>query len=82
MKNKIIEAGRALRTIKINYTEKDVSNEGFREVEPYSFRFKNGEEYFFGFDIEKKGIRQFIIRSINDIIITDNNYSPRWPVEL
>ena len=45
MKETIIEAGQNLKTIKIDYTEKDGSNEGYREVEPYSFREKNGIEY-------------------------------------
>lgn len=81
MKELIIEAGRNLNTLLIDYTEKDASNEGLREVEPYSFRNKNGIEYFFGYDIQKGGIRQFIISSINQIEITNNNYSPRWSVE-
>ena len=42
MKDKIIEAVRNLKTILIDYTVKDGSNEGLREVEPYSFREKNG----------------------------------------
>lgn len=81
MRNKIIEAGQQLKTIKINYTEKDGSNEGYREVEPYSFREKNGNEYFYGFDIAKDGIRGFLIDSINDIEITENTFEPRWSVE-
>lgn len=81
MIDKIVQAGRQLLTIKIDYTEKDGSNEGYREVEPYSFRSKNGVDYFFGYDILKGGIRQFILDSINDIIITNNSYEPRWPVE-
>ena len=81
MKSTIIEAGQNLNTILINYTEKDGSNEGWREVEPYSFRVKNGIEYFYGFDIQKNGIRGFLIDSINDVEITKNTYQPRWPVE-
>lgn len=77
----IIEAGKALKTININYSEKDGTNEGEREVEPYSFREKNGIKYFYGYDIQKNGIRSFIIDSINDVEITDNSYSPRWPIE-
>ena len=42
MKEKIIEAGQQLKTILIDYTEKDGSNEGWREVEPYSFKIKKG----------------------------------------
>jgi predicted DNA-binding transcriptional regulator YafY len=81
MKDGIIKAGKNLKTILIDYTEKDGSNEGWREVEPYSFREKNDIEYFYGFDIKKNGIRGFIIDSINDIKITNNSYTPRWEVE-
>lgn len=81
MKNLIIEAGQDLKTIRINYTEKDGSNEGTREVEPYSFRNKNGIDYFYGYDIKKEGIRGFIINQINDVEITDSSYTPRWDVE-
>ena len=81
MKNLIIEAGQKLKTILIDYTEKDGSNEGWREVEPYSFKMKNGTEYFYGFDLKKGGIRAFIINSINDVEMTDNTYEPRWSVE-
>ena len=49
MKEIIIEAGKRLNTILIDYTEKDGSNEGLREVEPYSFREKNGVTYFLWF---------------------------------
>uniref|UniRef100_UPI00404927A4 WYL domain-containing protein n=1 Tax=Gelidibacter sp. TaxID=2018083 RepID=UPI00404927A4 len=81
MKDEIIDAGKNLKTILIEYAEKDGSNEGWREVEPYSFREKSGVEYFYGFDIKKNGIRGFIIDSINDIQITNNSYTPRWEVE-
>lgn len=81
MKSKIITAGQNLKTVLINYTEKDGSNEGYREVEPYSFRIKGGNEYFYGFDIKKNGIRGFLINSINNIEVTENSYSPRWEVE-
>jgi predicted DNA-binding transcriptional regulator YafY len=80
-KNTIITAGRQLKTILLDYTEKDGSNEGPREIEPYSFRTKGGQEYFFGFDTHKGGIRSFLITSINSIEITEKTYEPRWPVE-
>jgi predicted DNA-binding transcriptional regulator YafY len=81
IENVIIEAGKNLKTLLINYTEKDWSNEWFREVEPYSFREKNWEKYFFGFDLKKMWTRQFILSNIKDIKITENNFSPRWEVE-
>ena len=81
MRNKIIEAGQNSKTLLIDYTEKDGSNEGWREFEPYSFREKNGVSYFYGFDIKKNGIRGFLIDSINEVEITENNFNPRWEVE-
>ncbi|MDO9580264.1 MAG: PIN domain-containing protein, partial [Bacteroidales bacterium] len=81
IKKTIIEAGQQLKTILIDYTEKDGSNEGLREVEPYSFRIKKSIEFFYGFDIKKNGIRSFLLESINSVKITDNNYTPRWDVE-
>ncbi|MDO8899596.1 MAG: hypothetical protein Q7V19_18235 [Bacteroidales bacterium] len=78
MKNKIIEAGINLKTILIDYTEKDGSNEGWREIEPYSFRPGN---LFFGYDIRKGGTRSFKIDRINKLEITNNNYVPKWNVE-
>lgn len=77
----IKQAGQSLQTLLIDYTEKDGSNEGWREVEPYSFRDKEGVMFFFGFDIQKGGIRQFNVENINDTKITTNTYTPRWPVE-
>lgn len=81
MENLIRTAGQNLKTIIINYTEKDGSNEGSREVEPYSLKVKNGIKYFYGHDIKKDGIRGFLYDSINDVQITNNEYEPRWPVE-
>ncbi len=78
----ISQAGRQLMTVKFDYTEKDGSNEGQREVEPYSYREKVGEIFFFGYDIQKQEIRMFRPSMIGNIIMTGNPYSPRWPVEV
>ena len=81
IKDSIVHAGQQLKTILIDYTEKDGSNEGLREVEPYSFRDKKGIKYFYAYDTQKGGIRAFIIGNINKVEITDSNYTPRWDVE-
>lgn len=81
IKEKIIEAGRSLKTILIDYTEIDGSNEGLRELEPYSFRVKSNIEYFYGYDLSKTGIRSFKLDRINSVEITKNSFKPRWPVE-
>jgi predicted DNA-binding transcriptional regulator YafY len=82
LKEKIRKAGNNLNTVRLDYNEKDGSNEGWREVEPYSYRIKKGVEYFYAHDLKKDGIRSFIIESIVGIEITDNNFKPRWPVEV
>lgn len=77
----IKNAGAKLVTVKFDYLEADGSNEGEREVEPYSYRDKNGRK-FFGYDIKKKEIRSFIPKNINNIVLTENSFKPRWPVEV
>jgi len=77
----IHEAGQKLVTITFDYTEADGSNEGTREVEPYSYRDKNGRK-FMGYDLRKSGIRAFVPENIHNIALTNNSYTPRWPVEV
>jgi len=81
LENTIQTAGQKLKTLLIIYTEKDGSNEGWREVEPYSFRQRNGHTYLFAHDIRKGDIRQFDLSRINQIEISESTYIPRWPVE-
>jgi len=76
------EAGQKLATVTFDYTEADGSNEGTREVEPYSYRNKNGQRLFFGFDTHKGAIRSFVPSSIRNIALTSNTFTPRWPVEV
>lgn len=77
----IHEAGQKLVTVTFDYTEADGSNEGAREVEPYSYRDKNGRK-FFGYDLSKDSIRSFVPDNIHNIAITENTFNPRWPVEV
>ncbi len=78
-KEKIIQAGKATRVIKMLY------NGDSRVVEPYSFRYQGGTEYFYGFNLSggssPPGIRSFLTKKIQSIEITSKTYSPRWPVE-
>jgi len=75
----IIRAGKATRVIKMVY------DGSLKLVEPYSFRYKSGREYFYGYNItggsSPAGIRSFLIRKIQSVEITDKRYKPRWPVE-
>ena len=79
----IHEAGKNLVTVTFDYTEKDGSNEGVREVEPYSYRRNSdGQKLFYGFDLGKNGTRSFRTRYIHNIKLTSNSFRPRWPVEV
>jgi predicted DNA-binding transcriptional regulator YafY len=81
MKTTIAAAGRSLKTIIITAREEDGTVET-REAEPYSYRFKGGHELFYAYDIAKQGIRSFVISRIMSIEITNNSFTPRWPVEV
>ena len=78
----IHEAGQKLVTVRFDYTEQDGSNEGAREVEPYSYRVKGKQKLFYGFDIGKNDTRSFYLLNMHNIEITNNKYVPRWEVEV
>lgn len=77
----IHEAGKKLVTVTFDYTESDGTNEGTREVEPYSYRETAGTRKFMGYDVQKNGMRSFLPKNIHNITMTDNTYAPRWAVE-
>ena len=61
LKETIVNAGKDLKTLIINYTEKDGSNEGEREVEPYGFKEAKNGELLMAYDIKKR--RHEILRN-------------------
>ena len=76
----IIAAGRARRLIRLRYSDSD------RDIEPYSFRYKNrhgqGFEYFYGFDRSRGNrIKSFFLHKIEGVSILPNSYEPRWDIE-
>jgi predicted DNA-binding transcriptional regulator YafY len=77
----IASAGRKQKTIIITAREEDGSVET-REAEPYSYRFKGGNELFFCYDILKQGTRSFIVSRIISVQETSNTFTPRWKVEV
>jgi predicted DNA-binding transcriptional regulator YafY len=81
IKNTISEAGANLHTIIMTAREKDGSIE-IREAEPYSYRFTNGHELFFCYDINKQGVRSFIVSNIISVEETRNTFTPRYSVEV
>lgn len=81
IKEVISSAGRNHHTIMITAKEKDGSIE-IREAEPYSYRVTAGTEKFFCYDIRKGGTRNMFVSNIISVEETDNNFSPRWPIEV
>jgi predicted DNA-binding transcriptional regulator YafY len=81
IKNIIKTAADNRHTLFITAREKDNSVES-REVEPYSYRYKDGNEIFYCYDINKNGTRCFIVPNILSVSETDNIFSPRWPIEI
>ncbi|MFA7027287.1 MAG: WYL domain-containing protein [Sulfurovum sp.] len=81
IKEIISSAGRNRHTIILEAREEDGSVET-REAEPYSYRFKNGHELFFCYDIVKQGTRSFIVSNILSVEETNNIFTPRWTIEV
>lgn len=80
--NTIKQAGRTKTVLRIIYTEKDGTSEGWRRVEPYSFNGDGESKALFAWDMQKDGIRRFILSRINQAELTSDNFIPRYPVEI
>jgi predicted DNA-binding transcriptional regulator YafY len=78
----IKQACRTQTILRIIYTEIDGTNEGWRNVEPYSFRGEGESEALFAWDVHKDGIRRFTLSRINQAETTLDNFSPRYPIEI
>ncbi len=80
---KIKDAGGQRKVMRIIYTEKDGTSEGWRYVEPYSFRSSEaGEESLYAWDRGKNGIRRFLLDRIDQAEVVDEIFNPRYPVEI
>jgi predicted nucleotidyltransferase component of viral defense system len=72
----IIQAGKGRQLIRMRYHGRD------RDIEPYSFRYKNGTEYFYGFDRTRgQTIKSFFLHEIQGVSVLPRQYLPRWVVE-
>lgn len=81
IKEIIAAAGRNLRTVIITAHE-DGGGTETREAEPYSYRITGGTEKFFCYDISRGGVRNFHVSKIVSVSVTENPFTPRWPVEV
>lgn len=74
----IVQAGKETKLLRIVYRKAKTGEVTDRVVEPYEIR----GSYFFGYDTEKDEIRQFFIVNILSTEILDEEYSPRWDVNM
>lgn len=70
------------KILKIIYIELDGSNEGWRDTEPYSLKGIGSEQALFAWDIQKDGIRRFILDRIRQAELTDSTFIARYPIEI
>lgn len=78
----IKQAARTHLVLRIIYTDKDGTSEGWRQVEPYSFSGDGGEQGLFAWDRTKGGIRRFTIDRISQVEVATESFIPRYPIEI
>lgn len=78
----IKESARNHKILRIIYLEKDGSRDGWRHIEPYSFRGEGHEKALFAWDIGNNGIRRFTLGRIEQAEVTNGVYHPRYSIEL
>ena len=76
----IEQAGRERKILWIKASEADGTVEP-REVEPYSFRPKGTKERFFCYCLLHNGTRNFKVKNIIEVRITEKTFVPRFEVE-
>lgn len=73
----IREAARRKRVVRIVYVDKK-DNSTWRETEPYEMK----DDLYFGYCLEKEGIRAFRLDQIRSAVMTEKTFAPRWPVKI
>lgn len=79
---KIKQAAKSRKVLRIIYIEKDGTSEGWRYVEPYSFSHDHGTEGFFAWDRSKNGIRRFSLNRIEQAEVTEESFIPKYNIEI
>lgn len=73
----VVKGAMQNKVVKIKYMDsKGIVTE--RETEPYEIK---GDMYW-GYCLNKGGIRQFHAKNILEATVTNKSYSPRWPVKI
>jgi predicted DNA-binding transcriptional regulator YafY len=69
----------AEQKVTLNIQYMDAKNiVSYRETEPYEI--KDGA--YFGYDVEKGGIRKFLLQRISSAEPTKNPFVPRWSIKI
>lgn len=71
-------AGENLKLLQLVYRKTETGEVTERVIEPYEIR----GGYFFGYDVDKDGIRKFFIVNILRAEVLDEEYEPRWPIKV
>ena len=74
--DRITEAGREVKLLHITYKSKDGAVT-HRTVEPYEL--KDGGLY--AYDVNKHGIRKFLMESITSAEVASTSFMPRYPIQ-
>lgn len=75
--SKIIDSANATRLVTISYIDSK-GKRTKRMVEPY----KLTESDFWGYDIDKDGIRRFKTKNIRGVKKSIKTFEPRWDIEI
>lgn len=79
----IKRGGKENRLVSIVYELSSENPDRYRLTEPYEFKVsKDGNLYYWGFDIIKNEIRQFKVEEIKSARITPKRYEPRWEIKV
>lgn len=78
----IKQAAGSRKVLRIIYIEKDGTSEGWRYVEPYSFSHDHGADGLFAWDRSKDGIRRFNLARIEQAEIMEENFIPKYNIEI
>ena len=71
-------AARNFRLVKITYTKQSNEETEVYTCEPYEIK----EGKFFGYALERDGIRAFFVERIIGAAEVDEIFTPRWPIKL
>jgi predicted DNA-binding transcriptional regulator YafY len=81
--DKIKQAAKERKVLRIIYIEKDGTSEGWRYIEPYSFSHQNGQiDGLYAWDRNKSGIRRFILEQIQEVEVTEESFIPRYQIKI